>query len=80
MELGFLTLHGSKMPKYVPYVRTAEGYIQRISHAIYNCADNSLHPYVHEESLVGWPESTVYWAKDDGPSVGIAPLSSSSTA
>ena len=59
MELEFLTLHGSKMSKYVPYVRTADGYIQRISHAIYNCADTSLHPYVHEESLVGWPESTV---------------------
>ena len=32
-------------------------------------------PYVHEESLVGFPESTVLWVTRTGPSVGIAPLS-----
>ena len=75
------------MRKYVPYIRTAEGYIERISYAIYNCyncsdgsldpsncSDYFLAPYAHEEPLVGWPESKVYWAKNDGPSVGIAPV------
>ena len=62
------------MRKYVPYIRTAEGYIERISFAIYNCPDNFLHPYVYEESLEGWPEIHVLWAKETGPSVGIAPL------
>ncbi|MGH8685154.1 MAG: hypothetical protein ACREUM_07370 [Nitrosospira sp.] len=62
------------MRKFVPYVRTAEGHIERVSYAIYNSPDNSLDPYVHEESLVGWPEPQVFWAKDVGPSVGIAPL------
>lgn len=65
------------MRKFVPYVRTAEGYIERISYAIFNSPHDFLDPYVHEEPLVGWPESRVFWAKDAGPSVGIAPLISS---
>jgi hypothetical protein len=63
------------MVKYVPYVRTKEGHIERKSYAIFNASDNCLAPYVHEESLVGWPESKVYWARQAGPSVGLAPLS-----
>ena len=62
------------MAKYVPYVRTKEGYIERKSYAIFNASDNCLVPYVHEESLIGWPESKVYWASRAGPSVGLAPL------
>lgn len=62
------------MRKFVPYVRTAEGYIERISYAIFNSPDDSLDPYLYGEPLVGWPESQVFWAKDTGPSVGIAPL------
>lgn len=62
------------MAKYVPYIRTKEGYIERKSYAIFNASDNCLVPYVHEESLIGWPESKVYWASQAGPSVGLAPL------
>ncbi|SEL55909.1 hypothetical protein [Nitrosovibrio tenuis] len=62
------------MAKYVPYVRTAEGRVERKSYAIFNATGDSLSPYVHEEPLVGWPESKVYWASEAGPSVGIAPL------
>ena len=62
------------MAKYVPYVRTKEGYIERKSYAIFNASDSCLVPYIHEESLVGWPESKVYWASEAGPSVGLAPL------
>ncbi|MEO5655747.1 MAG: hypothetical protein ABIR00_07180 [Nitrosospira sp.] len=62
------------MAKYVPYVRTKEGYIERKSYAVFNASDNCLAPYVHEESLIGWPESKVYWASQAGPSVGLAPL------
>jgi hypothetical protein len=47
------------MAKYVPYVRTKEGYIERKSYAIFNASANCLAHYVHEESLVGWPESKV---------------------
>ena len=62
------------MVKYVPYVRTKEGYIERKSYAIFNASENCLDPYVHEEALIGWPESKVYWASRAGPSVGLAPL------
>lgn len=62
------------MTKYVPYVRTPEGYVERKSFAVFNFFDDSLAPYVHEEPLVGWPESKVYWASPVGPSVGLAPL------
>ena len=66
------------MARYVPYVRSQEGYIERSAYAIFNVPDGSsdscLTAYVHEEQLVGWPESKVYWAAKVGPSVGIAPL------
>lgn len=64
------------MSKYVTYIRTNEGKIERRPAAIVTHSDDSLDPYMHEEALVGWPESKVYWANDVGPSVGIAPLSS----
>ncbi|PTR17675.1 hypothetical protein C8R31_101842 [Nitrosospira sp. Nsp2] len=62
------------MRKYVPYIRTAEGFIERVSYAVYNSPDEPPAPYVHEQSISGWPESTVFWAKATGRSVGIAPL------
>jgi hypothetical protein len=40
------------MTQYVPYVRTAQGYIERKDYAIFNC-DESLGLYIHEEALVG---------------------------
>ena len=61
------------MRKFVAYIRTVEGYIERLSYAVFNSSDDSLDPYVHEELLVGWPESKVFWAKESGPSIGIAP-------
>ena len=63
-----------KMVQYVPYIRTAEGQIERIAHAIFKTTGESRDPYVHEESLVGWPESKVFWAKSVGPSLDIAPF------
>ncbi|KIO48437.1 hypothetical protein [Nitrosospira sp. NpAV] len=64
------------MSKYVTYIRTDEGIIERKPAAIVTHSDESLDPYTHEEPLVGWPESRVYWANKVGPSVGIAPLNS----
>ncbi len=64
------------MGKYITYLRTVDGNIERKPDAMHS--RNSLDPYMHEEALVGWPESKVYWANDRGPSVGLAPLSSSS--
>lgn len=64
------------MNRLVPYIRTADGAIQRISDGIYVASDDSLEPYVYKQTLVGWPESRVFWAKETGPSLGIAPLNS----
>jgi len=61
------------MSKYVTYLRTPEGNIERLPDAIVT-QFGALHPYRHEETLVGYPESRVYWANDRGPAVGLAPL------
>jgi hypothetical protein len=69
------------MFEYAVYVRTKEGYIERMNNIISNFpydpreAYGSLAPYVHEEELVGFPESVVLWENITGPSVGIAPIS-----
>ena len=55
------------MSKYVTYLRTLEGNIERLPNAITTQRGNSLHPYHYEETLVGWPESKVYWRTTEGP-------------
>jgi hypothetical protein len=68
------------MYEYAVYIRTKEGYIKRMKNIvsgfpyILQIPYGSLTSYVHEEQLVGFPESTVLWAVRTGPSVGIAPL------
>ena len=69
------------MPSYAVYIRTKEGYIERMKNIISHLpqiarplSENS-NPYVYEEALVGFPEPMVFWATSTGPSVGIAPLS-----
>jgi hypothetical protein len=67
------------MAKYIPYVRTEQGYIERSSYAIFNSPGSSssscVAPYIHEEQLVGWPESKVYWAAKVGPWVWLPSIS-----
>ena len=68
------------MFEYAVYIRTAEGYIERMNNVISNLPYDpretygSLAPYVHEEKLVGFPESIVLWENSMGSSVGIAPI------
>ena len=70
--------------KYAVYIRTEEGYIERMRNVISNLPYDSretygsLAPYVHEEELVDFPESIVLWETSTGPSVGIAPIDSPS--
>lgn len=72
------------MFKYAVYIRTEEGYIERMKNVISNLPYDarapygSLTPYVHEEELVGFPESVVLWETGTGASVGIAPIDSRS--
>jgi hypothetical protein len=72
------------MFEYAVYVRTEEGYIERMDNVISNLpydprgAYGSLSPYVHEEALDGFPELVVLWKNSTGPSVGIAPINADS--
>jgi hypothetical protein len=43
------------MSKYVPYVRTAEGYIERISYAIFNSSDEHPPSIFMSNRLVAGP-------------------------
>jgi hypothetical protein len=61
------------MSKLVPYIRNPDGKIERVADAMYDTESNLTAPYLYEESLVGFPESKVYWAKKFGPSLGLAP-------
>jgi hypothetical protein len=66
------------MVEYAVYIRTEEGYIERMNNVISNLPYDpretygSLVPYVHEEELLGFPESVVLWENSTGPSVRIA--------
>ncbi|ARO88212.2 hypothetical protein EBAPG3_010705 [Nitrosospira lacus] len=65
-----------EMTEYVLYIRSKTGAIERkSSYPIFWCYEWLL-PYAHEEPLIGWPESKVFWAREIGPSVGIAPVAS----
>lgn len=63
------------MTQYIPYIRTKEGILERKDYAIFN-SDELLDCYVHEETLIGWPEPKVFWENKVGPSLGLAPLAS----
>lgn len=64
------------MTKCITYVRDTEGKIERKPDVIISCPDDSRDPYFFEATLVGFPETKVYWASQVGPSVGIAPTNS----
>ncbi|MBA4141732.1 MAG: hypothetical protein H0X43_01750 [Nitrosospira sp.] len=65
-----------EMTEYILYMRSETGTIERKSYyPIFWCYE-SLVPYPHEEPLIGWPESKVFWASQTGPSIGIAPVTS----
>jgi hypothetical protein len=68
------------MPSYAVYIRTKEGYIERMKNVVSHLPhivqplSGTSNPYVFEEPLVGFPESMVFWATSTGPSIGIAHL------
>ena len=63
------------MPKYVFYIRTEEGNIERLGNIIVDRPDGALlGSYEHEEPLIDFPETAVFWATELGSSMGIAPL------
>ena len=63
------------MTTYVPYIRTIEGTIER-NNLVSLRWHATLGSCWHEETLIGWPESKVFWEHEEGYSVGLAPLKS----
>jgi hypothetical protein len=61
------------MPSYVLYTRSVTGLILRNGHVVLH-GYNEIDPYVHEETLSGWPESKVFWDRAEGVSTGLAPF------
>ena len=61
------------MKRLVPYIRTSDRAIQRLSDRVYDACGDSLEPYVYKQNLIGWPESRVFWQHKDGYSAGLAP-------
>jgi hypothetical protein len=61
------------MASHVLYIRNHDGSILRHGHIILHGYE-TLGPYVHEEQLIGWPESRVFWQHKEGSSSGLAPI------
>ena len=62
------------MPAFAIYVRTEEGLVRRHREMAHYLPGFLDHPYVHEEQLIDWPESKVFWAEETGPTMGLAPV------
>ena len=62
------------MTKYITYIRTSDGSIERKPECVVTHPDDSPDPYFFKDTLSGFPENTVFWASNAGPSVGIAPI------
>ncbi|MBA2658318.1 MAG: hypothetical protein H0U72_01845 [Nitrosospira sp.] len=62
------------MGEYVFYLRTEEGHIQRLSNIIATPRDYLIGDYRYKETLINFPETTVFWASELRSTVGIAPL------
>lgn len=75
MKRSFHTLDEEKMSSYVLYMRSVTGSILRNSHVVLHGYD-AIDPYIHEETLIGWPEPRVFWDQVEGFSTGLAPFDS----
>ena len=64
------------MPRFVFYLRSQRGDIERLGNVTALGPDRLLGSYQHKELLVDFPEPIVFWASDEGSTVGIAPLQS----
>lgn len=58
------------MTTWVIYARTESGAIERMYVA--DGAAIDVAEYTYRESLTGWPETEVRWARETGPSAGVA--------
>ena len=61
-----------EMPVYILYIRRTDGSISRYENFRFRGFEAAA-MYIYEETLVGWPESRVFWQHKDGYSAGLAP-------
>jgi hypothetical protein len=62
-----LVIAGVKqMANFVYYLRNTDGCIKRLSNVIAIGPTGLLGGYKHEEQITGFPESTVFWASNEG--------------
>jgi hypothetical protein len=74
---ALLVIAGIKqMANFVYYLRNTDGCIERLSNVIAVGPTGLLGGYKHEEQITGFPEPTVFWASNEGSTVGVAPLGS----
>lgn len=59
---------------FVFYERNASGTLTRLHTVVKLSADERRTGYPHREALAGWPETVVYWTRECGPAVGVAPV------
>ena len=58
---------------YTTYSRDESGIVTR-THGIVTLTDNEREAeYPHAETLMGWTEVQVFWTRETGPAVGVAP-------
>ena len=61
------------MPIYILYIRKTDGSISRHENFRFRGFEVA-DVYVYEETLIGWPESKVFWQYQEGYSAGLAPI------
>ncbi|PTR17662.1 hypothetical protein C8R31_101829 [Nitrosospira sp. Nsp2] len=61
------------MPIYILYIRKTDGSISRHQNFRFRGFEVT-DVYVYEETLIGWPESKVFWQYQEGYSAGLAPV------
>lgn len=61
--------------QYITYTRDESGIITRAHGRVTMSKAERAADYQHRETLTGWPERSVYWMREDGRSMGVAPLS-----
>ena len=60
--------------RYVTYVRAESGAISRTHSRIVIPSAERARDYPHQEPLIGWPERSVYWTRETGSALGLAPV------
>lgn len=59
--------------QYVVYQRSESGAIERCHTRITLSKPQRATQYPHPEKLTGWAERTVFWTREFGTAVGVAP-------